>query len=82
MKALEKGRLLRRKYGLTGHVDMLEMAERLNLSVHVWPLPAHEVHETIIDRRVAVSDELDPQERRWAIAHAIGHRILHPGNAV
>ena len=29
---------------------------------------------------VAVSDHLDDPSRRWAIAHAIGHRVLHGSN--
>ena len=42
----------------------------------------HEVHEIIVGRSIAFSDELNDQERRWAIAHGIGHRVLHPGNQI
>ena len=80
MRAREKGRLLRQKYGLTGAVDAQDLADRLGLRVDLWPLPAAEVHEITRGRRIAVSDELNDQERRWAIAHGIGHRIMHPGN--
>ena len=72
--------MLRQKYGLTGAVDVQELADRLNLRVALWDLPAAEVHEITRGRRIAVSDELSDQERRWAIAHGIGHRIMHPGN--
>ena len=82
MKARDKGRLLRRKHALTGRVDARDLAERMGMDVFTWPLPAHEVHETMVGRSIAVSDELTNPERRWAIAHAIGHRVLHPGNAV
>ena len=72
--------MLRRKYELTGAVDVQGLADRLGLHVALWPLPAAEVHEITRGRRIAVSDELSDQERRWAIAHGIGHRIMHPGN--
>ena len=29
---------------------------------------------------IGVAERLDPCWRRWVIAHAIGHRLLHPGN--
>ena len=79
MRAREKGRLLRHKYALTGNVDAQDLAERLGLEVFSWPLPANEVHETMVGRSI---DELNDQERRWAIAHGIGHRVLHPGNQI
>ena len=80
MKGREKGRMLRQKYGLTGCVDVQDLADRLDLRVAEWPLPADEVHEITRGRRIAVSHELNDQERRWAIAHGIGHRVMHPGN--
>ncbi len=33
-----------------------------------------------MDGHVAVAKRLSPEWRRWVIAHAIGHRLLHPGN--
>ena len=81
MRARDKGRLLRQKYGLTGRIDAVELAERLGMRVDTWSLPADELHElTLRDKRIAVSDDITDQERRWAVAHGIGHRILHPGN--
>ena len=80
MRARDKGRLLRGKYQLTGAVDVEALADSMGLRVHTWDLPAAEVHETMLGRNIAVSDELNDQERRWAIAHGIGHKVLHPGN--
>ena len=80
MKARDKGRLLRNKYGITGRVDVQELADRLGLQIDLWHLPADDVQEVTVGSCIGVSSELDDTERRWAIAHAIGHRILHPGN--
>ena len=82
MKARDKGRLLRQKYSLTGRVNVLELADAMGLHVDPLPLPAGEMHEITVKRSIAVSTELDDAEQRWAVAHGIGHRILHPGNAV
>ena len=82
MKALHKGRLLRQKYGLTGAVNVEELADVLGLRVDWRHMPADELHEITIGRNIAVSSQANRQERRWAIAHGIGHRILHPGNHV
>ena len=59
-----------------------EIAERMGLDVFSWPLPSDEIHETMVGRSMAVSHDLNDQERRWAIAHGIGHRVLHPGNQI
>ena len=31
---------------------------------------------------VAIADHLSAPESRWALGHAIGHHVLHPGNQV
>ena len=80
MKARDKGRLLRNKYGITGRVDVQNLADRLGLQIDLWHLPPDDVQEVTVGSSIGVSAELDHTERRWAIAHAIGHRILHPGN--
>ncbi len=41
-----------------------------------------EVEEIVVGSSVAVSNHLDDPEWRWAIAHAIGHRVLHGSNHV
>ena len=82
MKAQAKGRLPRQKYELKGSVDMQELADRMGLQIDLWHLPAADVHEITVGRSVGVSSELEGLERRWAIAHGIGHLVLHPGNHV
>ena len=83
MRARDKGRLLRQKYGLTRRVDVEALAEAMGLRIDVRDdLPPEDLHEITIGRRIAVSAEICDQDRRWAIAHGIGHRILHPGNHV
>ena len=36
--------------------------------------------EMQMGRFIGVAERLDPRWRRWVIAHAIGHRLLHSGN--
>ena len=33
-----------------------------------------------MDDCIGVAERLDPAWRRWVTAHAIGHKLLHPGN--
>ena len=80
VRAKDQGRLLRRKYGLTGQVDAVALAEVMGLRVDLWHLPAKDLHEATRGRNIAVAADLDAREQRWAVAHGIGHRILHPGN--
>ena len=77
-KAQRKARELRRKLGLRGRVEAEEVANLLGLVVVPWPLAVQE--EMQMDGYIGVAQRLDPRWRRWAIAHAIGHRLLHPGN--
>ena len=80
MRAKDKGRLLRAKHGLTGAVDVGALAEVLRLRVDSWDLPAEELHEAIRGRNIAVAAGLKATGHRWAVAHGIGHWVLHPGN--
>ena len=80
MKARLQGRRLRLKSGSSGRVDGEEIARLLGLRVYPWNLPHTELPEATVGNRIAVSPEVDEAERRWSIAHAIGHRIMHPGN--
>ena len=80
MKARLQGRRLRLKSGSSGRVDVEEIARLLRLWVYPWNLPQAELPEATVRNRIAVSPEVDEAERRWSIAHAIGHRVMHPGN--
>lgn len=77
-KAQRKATELRRKLGLRGRVDAEEVANLLGLAVVPWPLAVQE--EMQMDGYIGVAQRLDPGWRRWVIAHAIGHKLLHPGN--
>ncbi len=69
---------LRHKLELRGRVDAEAVANHLGLVVQPWPLKAQE--ELQMDGFICVAERLDSRWRRWVTAHAIGHRLLHPGN--
>ena len=69
---------LRRKLGLSGRVDAEAVANMLDMEVVPWPLDVQE--EMQMDRYIGVAERLDSRMRRWVIAHAIGHKLLHSGN--
>ena len=77
-KAQRRAVELRRKMGLRGRVDAEEVANILGLEVMLLPMRVQE--EMLMDTYIGVADRLDSRWRRWVIAHAIGHRLLHPGN--
>ena len=77
-KAQRKAVELRRKLGLSGQVDAEGVANTLEFEVIPWPLGVQE--EMRIDGYICVAEDLEPDERRWMIAHAIGHIQMHPGN--
>ena len=77
-RAQEKAVELRRRLGLRGQVDTEEVANLLGLEVIPWSMQVQE--EMLMGRYIGVARRLDPRWRRWVIAHAIGHRLLHPGN--
>lgn len=77
-RAQERGAQLRRELGLQGRVDAEAVANRLGLEVWSWPFRV--LQEMQVGNAIGVARRLDPSWRRWVIAHAIGHRLLHPGN--
>ena len=77
-KAQRKAVELRRKLGLRGRVDAEEVANILGLEVVPRPMRGQE--EMMLDTYIGVNEALDSRWRRWVIAHAIGHRLMHPGN--
>ncbi len=77
-RAQRKAKKLRRDLGLSGRVDAEAVAGMVGLEVVSWPLEVQE--EMQMGRYIGVAERLDPALRRWAIAHAIGHKLLHPGN--
>lgn len=77
-RAWDRGALLRRELGLRGRVDAEAVASRLGLDVSDRPFRV--LQEMQVGGVIGVARRLDPPWRRWVIAHAIGHSILHPGN--
>ena len=77
-KAQRRAVEFRRKLGLRGQVDAEGVANILGLEVIPWVMQAQE--EMRIDRYMCIAEDLEPDERRWMIAHSIGHWFLHPGN--
>ena len=78
MKALQRGKDLRLRLHLSGQIDIEEVAGSLGLTIVPWKFDR--VDEAKVGNMVAVSSKLSRPQRRWAIAHAIGHHLLHPGN--
>ena len=76
-RAQRKAVELRRKLGLSGRVDAEGVANLLGLVVQPWPLKVQE--EMQMGHFISVAERLDERWRRWVIAHAIGHRLLHTG---
>ena len=77
-RAQRKAAALRRKLGLHGRVDAETVANMVGLEVVPWPLEVQE--EMQMGLYIGVAERLDPRWRRWVIAHAIGHKLLHSGN--
>ena len=73
-----RARALRRELGLHGQVDAEGVADRLGLEVWTWPFQVLE--EMQVENAIAVAARLDGRWRRWVVAHAIAHSLLHPGN--
>ncbi len=46
----------------------------------VWLRDFEVQKEMQISGHIAVARRLEPEWRRWVTAHAVGHRLMHPGN--
>ena len=82
MNAKQEAKLLRRSCRASGRLNVDDLAQLLGLEVDRRQFRVKEVEEIVVGSSVAVSDHLDDPERRWAMAHAIGHRVLHGSNHV
>ncbi len=69
---------MRRALGLRGQVDAEAVARLMGFSIERRPLLVLE--EMRVGDYIMVADRLEPWWRRWVVAHAIGHCVLHPGN--
>ena len=77
-RAQRKGAALRRKLGLTGRVDAEAVANMHGYPVVRWPLVKQK--EIEVDGYIGIAERLGPEESRWYIAHALGHKMMHEGN--
>ena len=77
-RARRRAGTLRRRFGLRGRVDVEAVANALGLEV--WLRDFEVQKEVQVDGNIAVARRLGPEWRRWVTAHAIGHRLMHPGN--
>ncbi len=77
-RARRRAGTLRRRFGLCGRVDVEAVANALGLEV--WLRDFQVQKEVQIDGNIAVARRLGPEWRRWVTAHAIAHRLMHPGN--
>jgi len=78
--AVDKARQLHRRYpGISFPVDMETLALAEGCEVIDWPFlkPVKEVKQ---GRFIGLAEHLDEKERRYLIAHAMGHHLLHVGN--
>ncbi len=79
-KALRKAReLLSRHPGVAFPVDMELLVAAEGCELITWPFlwPVKEVKQ---GRWIGIAEGLDSKERRYLIAHALGHHLLHCGN--
>lgn len=77
-RAQQRGADLRRKLGLTGRVDAEAVANIMGYPVKRLPLVKQK--ELEIDGFIGIAERLGPECSRWYIAHALGHKLMHPGN--
>ena len=78
MKAEERARELLAHYPGPVPVDVEGIAEGEGLEVVEWRL--HVMEEMFLWPCIAVQRGLSQAWRRWVIAHALGHHLLHRGN--
>ena len=77
-RAQRRGAELRRELRLRGRVDADAVAASLGLSVRPWWMEVQ--REFTMAGEIVVAARLNREWRRWMIAHAICHHLLHPGN--
>ena len=77
-RAQRKGVDLRRKLGLTGRVDAEAVANIMGYRVERLDLKVQK--ELEVGGFICIAERLGPEESRWYIAHALGHKVMHPGN--
>lgn len=77
-RAERKGADLRRKLGLTGRVDAEAVANIMGYRVERLDLKVQK--ELEVGGFIGIAERLETEEFRWYVAHALGHKLMHPGN--
>ncbi len=80
MIARKKAAELHKRYGRFDYpIDIENVANKEGLKVINWPLlsPIEEVKR---GKWVGIREGLSSEQRRWDIAHALGHHLMHHGN--
>ena len=76
----EKAAELHKRHGpLDYPIDAEGIANKEGLTVITWPL-LPPVEEIKVGRSIGIKEGLSTEWRRWDIAHALGHHLLHRGN--
>jgi len=80
MIGLNKAAELHKRYDPFSYpVDIEGIAKREGLTIIDWPL-LPPVEEVKVGSKVGLREGLSREWRRWDIAHALGHHLLHHGN--
>jgi len=77
-RARQRGAELRGKLGLSGQVDAEGLANLHGYQVKRLPLVKQK--ELEVAGIICIAERLGPEDSRWYIAHALGHKLMHPGN--
>ncbi len=80
MIGLNKAEEMHRRYGTFEYpVDVEGVANREGLTIIDWPL-LPPIDEVKLGHSIGLREGLPGEYRRWNIAHALGHHVLHHGN--
>ena len=79
-RAQRRAAELRRMLGLHGRVDAQGVADILGLEI--WHRPYRRFQEMKMGEFICIAHRFEPEWRRWCVAHAIGHLLMHPGNHI
>jgi len=76
----KKAAELHERYGQFEYpIDIEAVVVREGLRVITWPL-LPPVEEVKVGSSIGIREGLSSEWRRWDIAHAIGHHLMHRGN--
>ena len=83
MNARREAERIRRACRASGRVAIEEVVNLLGMQIDGRRFRGVNLDEIAYRGNIAIGGHLSEPERRWAIAHAIGHRVLHTkGNQV